>query len=682
LAAAAQSESITLKLEQQIDAAADAATGALGRLERQTQREQNALGRLESGLSMAKARLVDLAAGVPSPAAAAAFERQGAAVAALEARMAAAKTPTAALAAQLEKARAKLETLRAAGTGQTVNIEAYKKQANAVGAMGDKAAAQRDKIEALGQRLKTAAKAADGSHPPFAAVAKSLKMVGGELGASEAKGVRFVHLLIKMGPALALTVVGFAAASVAAASYAGSLFKGIKAAGEMRDENLKLAAAGVRWNDSSRASVNGALAVQNAITRVRESSALSREELAGYADQLLHARLRGKQLETALEGMSIAGSAGRKDLADQFLVMAANTRVFGGSVDKLTDRMKQKLGGVASAAALSFGAQMRKLKDDITFGFSGANIEPLLKGIQSVLSLFGSGSATAKSMRQSITDMVERSIGAFLKMERAVLQWVVSMPEGTFTDLANGAKEFGRAVIDLLPPLTETLKTALEIMKLEASAVVNTGRSGASGGGGDVAGGGDLPGLSDKNLAAMKAFDKYAKPDAEVKAAGVNTGEQYIAGVVKGVDSKLPDVGAVANKAANSLIAGVHGPLEIESPSRVMMRAGMHTGAGLAIGMDRSARIISISAARMARAAMVEPANQNGPAQADAGFAAPPSFSFSPPQMQAAPSAPAASGLTLQFNNCVFSGTTKEAVEQLMIQVWEAQSRTAMSRTG
>jgi hypothetical protein len=679
MAAAAQEESITLKLEQQIDAEADKGTGALGRLERQTQREQNALGRLETNLRQASAQLKAMAAGAPDSKAVLAFEKQGAAVAALEAKMAGAGAPTAALTAKLAAAKAKLDTLKSAASTPVVNISAYKKQEQGVAALGDKVAAQRDKVATFGEKLKGAAAKADSTKAPLAAVAKSLKMVGGELGASEAKGVKFVHLLIKMGPALGLVVLGVAAASLAVGSYIGTLIKGISAAGAYRDENLKLAAAGVRWYDSSRASEAGALAVQNAITRVRASSALGREELAGYAEQLLQARFRGKQLETALGAMSIAGSAGRKDLADWFLQAATNTRYFGGSVDRLAARMKEKLGDVAGKAALSLGAQWRKLKDDIAYAFGGANIEPFLKGLQSALSIFSAGSKSATTMRDSITNMVERAIGAFLDMELAVGNWILSMPPGAFSGLSASLGSLAKSIIDLVPPMvkfvaligqskpeaipsSKYIPTLSTEQKLAARKTTGIGTTSMMGFGGSAA----LLGLTPAALGATGRGD------------GRSLGKQIGQGVADGLRASATDAAAAGAEVAKAAIGGAAKEAEVHSPSRAMMRIGGFMGGGMAIGMHAQVGVVELASARLARAAMM-PANDQGwaaPQMASAQpYAAPVAFG-------GAPAAGSKPEVHVHFHDCQFgAGTSMAEVEAAatrgVLKAFEADGRAA-----
>ena len=63
MAATSSPETVTIQLKQDVDAAANKATGALARMEAQIGREQGALARLEASLVSAKAKMAGIASG-------------------------------------------------------------------------------------------------------------------------------------------------------------------------------------------------------------------------------------------------------------------------------------------------------------------------------------------------------------------------------------------------------------------------------------------------------------------------------------------------------------------------------------------------------------------------------------------------------------------------------------------
>ena len=106
-------------------------------------------------------------------------------------------------------------------------------------------------------------------------------------------------------------------------------------------------------------------------------------------------------------------------------------------------------------------------------------------------------------------------------------------------------------------------------------------------------------------------------------------GENAATGLANGIDARAQDAVNAATRLANQVEAAMRNALDIHSPSRVLMRMGEFTAQGFAQGIDDGMARVEAAAARMSRAAAVEPTYRSGgswgadPAGAQAGPAAP-----------------------------------------------------------
>jgi hypothetical protein len=641
-----EAETVTLRLQEEVSGPADKSVGALGRLEAQIVREEAALGRLGQNLTLAKAKLSALAEGSADPKAVAAFEKQKQAVADLNAKLLEAKDTVAimaqtrvtkevmqggisaveALTAKLDEAKSKMAGLEQAAGAKVVNLDAYRKQAAAVQSMGDRMAGQKDKIAGLKDKLADAKAAANSMRPKLQEAGNAMRAMGvaGVDGGSQVG--RLVGMFAKMGPVVAIAVVGIVALTAAVAAAGAVLYKAISSASELREELLDLRTAGVFWWDAQRANASGAIKLQETIDRVSASSAVARDKLVGYATQLKNSRFQGKQLETALEGMAIAGAAGGDKLASQFMGLAQNARYFGQDLDKLTQRFKTKFGAVAEARLLSLSVQFSKFKENITSIFSGADIEPFLKGLHTILSLFNRNTDGAKTMRNMVTKFTEAAIGGFLRVAIFLVR--------TYIWLKTNA-----AAWDTIKLILKGVKTAFVILGVLAAAALALIAAGVAG---IVAAIGILgAALGVIGDAMAEVWDYFSTHSlAEI-------GTAMIEGLVKG----LKAAGHLVWDALKSIVSGavknVKKFLETGSPSRLMGReVGYPMGTGTAGGIDKSRTEVSEAAEGMAAA---------GVTGAKAGASA--------------TAAPSAAGNNFYFTNCTFGGDFNESAARKMFHM-------------
>ncbi len=652
--AVSEAETVTLRLQEEVSGPADKSIGALGRLEAQIAREASALGRLDQGLALAKAKLSALAEGSADPKAVAAFEKQKQAVAELNQKLLEAKdtvaimsqarvtekvmqggiTAVETLTAKLEEAESKMAGLEKATGAKVVNLDAYRKQAAAVQSMGDRMAAQKDKIAGLKDKLAEGTAAASSMKPKLEEAGNAMRAMGvaGVEGGTQLG--RLLGMFLKMGPAVAIVVVGIIALTAAVAAAGAVLYKAISSASELREELLDLRTAGVFWWDAQRANASGAQKLQESIERVAASSAVARDKIVGYATQLKNSRFQGQQLETALEGMAIAGAAGGDKLASEFLGLAQNARFFGQDLDKLTERFKTKFGAVAEARLLSLGVQFTKFKENITWIFSGADIEPFLRGLHTILGLFDRNTDGAKSMRAIVTRLTEAAIGGFLRLAIFLVR--------TYIWLKTHAAAW--KTVELIITGVKTAFVILGVLAAAALAVIAANIAVVVAAVGLIAAA--IGAVVEGMAAAWTYFQSHSLSEI---------GTAMIEGLVAGLKAAGHLVLDTLTGIVTGAVTGVKKYLGISSPSRLMhAEVGYEMGAGTAGGLDASRAEVSDSAEGMA-AAGVKGAKSAAPGASDGS-----------------------SGRVIQFNNCTFGGDLNETTVRKMVHmVLEAETNAA-----
>ena len=667
MATQSRAETITLRLEQQIDSAAEAAIGALGRLENQIGREERALGRLESSLSDAKARLAELSAGTPDRKAVSAFERQSAAVDALREKSQAAIAKIAELAAsggsvkaisaavaksdQLDKslaaAVAKKEQLEKAANTMIVDPAAIKKQQGAIDALTDRVSAQRDKLGAARDKLAESKSAAN-------QMGKAAGYLGEKLGISSSSAAAMVKQIAAIGVYGGIAAVAILATVAAVAAFVSVISKGIAAAGEMRAELLKLqvssvsSSMGMHWLfNATRESADGAARLQKSINAVNATSSLGRAKLAEYAAEINSVRFRGKDADTVLRAMSIAGSAGSDSMAKEVLAMARAYRFAGGSIDDLAKRVEQKLGRAAMSQAIAFNAQIKRLQENITWIFGGADIDPLLRAMNTVLSLFNAGSSSATTMRDTVTKLVEWAIGGMLRVGIAILRAYIALRENEnawrMVVLAVKTAALGFAAMAAIIAIT-----VVRIVALAAAIVAfQMALVGAA-----------VSLLKNLGMALIWVGEKVA-----------HIGSAIIDGIANGITRSGAKVWQALKSVLGGAVANTEAQLKIKSPSRVFAGIGHQVDAGLAVGIAANENAV-MGATQAMTANMVESsagivANDTSKTSIDMIATATPA-----PSINQSPSVSTnSSSETKQFifQNCNFGSNSQADIEQAVL---------------
>lgn len=298
--------------------------------------------------------------------------------------------------------------------GTVVNIKQFKQLQEQILAKKAAVAQAQSSFLALGGTFTKVGGSGRGFQARLAELAKQSAAMPGPLGGLIARfqslaavvgGGAIAAGILAVVAALALLVAGTVAAVNALARY------GVAQADAARSELLRLEGlTKIRFWYATVAGNAGEM--QQAIDRVSASSALGRDKVAAYSEQLYRMGLRGENLSAALEGVAIKASVQGDEQAKMFAGWAAGAARTGVSVRKLADDVKARLGGIAEKQMLSLTVQAQKQQEAFAMLFSGLDIEPFLKAKKSVSDLFSQSTASGRALKQLLTTLVQPLVDA------------------------------------------------------------------------------------------------------------------------------------------------------------------------------------------------------------------------------------------------------------------------------
>lgn len=445
--------------------------------------------------------------------------------------------------------------------GSSMNIDAFRKLKDGIAAHKAAIGAASGDYVNLGGSLTDLVKKASSGTEAVGALGNATALAGGPLGGAISKVTGLASSVGKAG--LVGALVGAAAAMVAltAAVAAGTIALisyGVAQANARRSELLHLQGLTTirNWYGIAAGKAGD---LQHAIDKVSGSSALGRDKVAGYAEQLYKAGLRGKNLEDALDATAIKASVQGDAWASLFVSMAAGANMSGQSVAKLSDQVRTRLGGIAKAQALDFGVQMGKLHESITELFGGVKVEGFLSALHEVTNLFSQNSITGQQLKRLIT-------GLFAPLDAAAAK---SGPE---------LKRFFQGGIIM------ALRFTLVLLKTANWLKATFGEKGPLRGA--------IQPFRDLVTSAEDAFKAIQGGDWTKLGASVGVG------ILKGL--ALVNPGGVMSVVATSYEAAFNAAFHAHSPSRRFVTRGATIPQGIALGVDQGRPLVSKAIAGMA----------------------------------------------------------------------------------
>lgn len=303
--------------------------------------------------------------------------------------------------AEMQKAMKNLQS------GNVVNIQQFKELKAKIDAKKQAIATAQSSYISLGGTFGKTRSSGQG----MSAVLQQLKeqaqgMPGPLSGVARGLGsIKLASGLAVLGTvAVTAALVALTAATVAAVAALAKY--GVAQADARRSELLRLEGMTKMRNWYGIAAGN-AVEIQKAVDRVSASVSISRDKVAQYAQQLYQAHLRGENLSLALEGVAIKAATQGEAAASNFAGWAAGAAMAGGSVRRLTDDVKARLGGIAQKQMLALTTQSEKSREAFGMLFADLRIEGLLKSLRGVTELFSQSTASGRALKAILTSVVQ-----------------------------------------------------------------------------------------------------------------------------------------------------------------------------------------------------------------------------------------------------------------------------------
>lgn len=502
------------------------------------------------------------------------------------------------------------KALRNLKGGGAESVQLFKEMKARIDAKKVSIAQAQSKYIELGGNFKKIKKPADDVTKGLDGLGKAAK--GVKAPASEAAGgLGSLLKNLRAAPwfAAAAAVVTFAAGLVTAT--AAVLAFGLEAANAYRNEKLMLDGLVAMPNWFGRAA-GKADELQTAIGRIAANNPLARAEIAGLTDELYRAGLRGKGLETALEGVAIAQAGGGPQAKAYYQALVVGAGRSSAAIKKFADDAKARFGGIVSRKMLDLNVQMAKFKENVNGLFSGFKIESVLKGLQSVTELFSQNTSTGRALKTILEAMFQPMIDG--------LATVGPIAKRFFQGLTIGALDFTIAILRVRLWLKRTFggNDILRGIDMQNAAVtVGVVVFGMLAGAALACGAAllfaatvaalpfiALAGMILIPWAAFKAFKKGVEAVGEqLKAMSWESiGRNLVEGFVKGIMLGIPAVGtAVANLGATAA-AALRKALDSHSPSRLFARIAFTAPQGAVVAFKAGRRDVAKASADLGKA--------------------------------------------------------------------------------
>lgn len=445
---------------------------------------------------------------------------------------------------------------------------------------------------------------------------KQVRGAGGPVGSLAG---RFAALANPVSAVIAIATVGigvliaFTAAIVGAAMALGRM--ALASADARRSEQLHLQGLVTLRNvyGIARGSADD---LMRAIDRVSDSSALARTEVTSMAEGLYRAGLRGANLEDALEGLSIAQSVQGDRGAARFRAMAVSIARTGGSVRRLTDDYRTRLGGIATRQAMGLDRQMERLRESVGRIFGDVRIEGFLTGMHSVLNLFSQSTITGRALHQIATtllspffDQVGEGAPTVVHFLRGMVIEAQRITIAYLTVRNAWRRAFGGPVAaeaDRVTSSTNAGRFALLGLAVAIAPIVI--------------------GLGLVGLAAYGAWQNFQQLAATwtaltAAAQSFSTGLEKLAhttvgglidGIINGITGSYSRIRTAMTGLAGVATQSLTQALGIHSPSRVFAQLGAQVPRGFAIGVERETGTATSSVHAMSEAIASTPSGGGG----------------------------------------------------------------------
>lgn len=520
------------------------------------------------------------------------------------------------------------------------------KEAKAAEKAATKQAAAKVKAEkaALKESEKIAAKRAQDFGKGMEAMGGPAKGVAQKLSSlKEALGSSAGRAGLAAGAAGVLIAALVVLIATAAAAYTALAVFGMAAAAAARETRI----LGEALTGSAALGDEFAAVVDQLAGKVP----LAKEQIAELAREMSLMRLGRRDMQAALTGVAVVTSAlgdsagqavksivsssaalrrftlGARDIYGEYTALAgtglkkadvlgALAKQLGTSLPEVEKRLalgqvtlaqgmkaleaaaQTRFGKTIAARMLSFDVQIRKAKESLANMFGGLKLEPVLVGLQKMLSVLDTSKATGSNLGKILT--------AGLQKVTNVLGSALTLAQPFFEGLIIGALEaylafrpMLRAIGDLAGKFDEAGGAS---KALDAGILIGS-MLGTAFGMVAAALGAVAAAAARVGEFLMSPVESIAGLVTALGSAGSKAATALGDGLVNGIKAIGSRVAQAASDLAASAAGAIAGVLKIGSPSKLMRQYGEWTGEGYAIGVENETPNVERAAGEMGGAA-------------------------------------------------------------------------------
>lgn len=302
-------------------------------------------------------------------------------------------------------------------------------------------------------------------------------------------------------------------------------------------------------------------------------------------------------LITQLEKMGPAGAQQAAELvnrSDEELKVLSDT--YANSVKAANDAMVR----TAGEGSQPFVDEMSKTVDKASQGtkqkFESSDLFTLGGRITGTIK--DDVNKSSGEVEKASENLVNKATSPLKDLEPKLYESGKEAPNG----LAKGIKEntdvAGKASKEMGQNVNERLRSMLDINS-PSRVMAENGKFVTMGLAQGIKDGEDEPIQNIENL-SLKLKDSFSNLPNEMNTIGNYVMQGFANGVNEGGETAIQNANRIANDVANTMRKA----LDIHSPSRVMMKIGGFVGEGLAIGMEKSAKLVRKASNTLSNASM------------------------------------------------------------------------------
>lgn len=414
-----------VELQDNVSAGAESAAGALEKLKEQLDADSKALNDMQRAMKQLKAATTaDVAA------------------------------PMASLTKQIEAQKNTIAQAQGA----------YLALGGKFGGVAKKAKGLRESLREVIEEVKKVPKVPQPQATGLQQLTQAAQALPGPIGGVIAKLNTLVTGLSKAQLTAIAVGAAFLGAAFGAAKLTKSLFGEALAAQDATRNELLHFEALTKMRNLLGIAPGKATDMQDAVDRVSASVSIGRDKVSGYAETLYRAGLRGKSLETALEGTSIKASALGDAAGAGFAGFAATVALSGGAVAKLAENVKNRYGGIVQRQMSSIAVQQVKQRENWNSLFRGVKVEGFLTQLKALRDILNVNTAAGQALKSLFTTFLQPLFGAaetgIVFMRRFFKQMLIGALEMkiAYQEVRNWfARTFGKTQVTQAQDLLDTI---------------------------------------------------------------------------------------------------------------------------------------------------------------------------------------------------------------------------------